>query len=147
MQDPVEDAPIQENVPEAPSEEKIETQKKRGRPAGSKDRVPRKKKVIVEEPITPIETPIETPPEEPKPDATAPKRQSKPRAKREVVEVPQANGEIEEVNHREGPEHSPPSPRSAYAEASRLIFQLQHVKQNTRRSHLSDMYTKRLIAM
>ena len=55
MQDPVEDAPIQENVPEAPSEEKIEAQKKRGRPVGSKDRVTRKKKVIVEEPIAPVE--------------------------------------------------------------------------------------------
>ena len=130
MQDPVEDAPIQENVPEAPSEEKIEAQKKRGRPVGSKDRVTRKKKVIVEEPIAPVEV-QETPPEEPKPK----KRQVKPRARKEV--------EVEEKAHAE----QLPSPRTTLAEASRMILQLQHMKQNTRRSHIADVYTRRLLAM
>ena len=136
MQDPVEDAPIQENVPEAPSEEKIEAQKKRGRPVGSKDRVTRKKKVIVEEPIAPVEV-QETPPEEPKPK----KRQVKPRARKEV-EVSKAN-RVEEKAHAE---HLP-SPRTTLAEASRMILQLQHMKQNTRRSHIADVYTRRLLAM
>ena len=41
----------------------------------------------------------------------------------------------------------PPSPRDLYKEASRLIFTLQHTKNDARRSRLQEQYTKGLLAL
>lgn len=101
---------------------------KRGRPAGSKDKEPRKRKVkIVEEAIA------ETP--DPKPES--PKE-----VKIEKVKPSQPSLENEPI-----PPPKPISPRQMYENAQQLILQLHSAKQQARRSTLADLYAKKLVFM
>ena len=88
--------------------------KKTGRPSGSKDKLPRKKKIqIVEEQIALREAPA-------------------------AVEAPIHVQEEPRI------EYEPPSPRSTLREASRHILELQRLKISTRKSYLESTYTKGL---
>ena len=101
--------------------------KKRGRPAGAKDRAPRKKKVdIIEEPIA---EPTVEPIVEPVPQKA--KKASLPRLdadfeKNEIVLPP------------------PPSPRTVLREASRHILELKRLEGSSRRANLYEMYSRNL---
>ena len=107
--DPVPDI---ENVPEP---------KKRGRPAGAKDRAPRKKTIkIVEEPIAQPEEPREEPPQEPA-QPSQPSQPSQP----QPVQAPE-----------------PPSPRTLHRQAAELILHMNNQRNEARRANLRDMYTK-----
>jgi len=130
----VEDPPVQESPQETQSEapqEPVEpaTQKRgRGRPAGAKDKAPRARKPrIVEQPLEPEPAPA--------PVVEAPTPAPKPRVQK--VQAPPPEPPIV-------PE--PPSPRSQQREAARLIFHLQHQKNESRRATLRDMYTKDLLS-
>ena len=101
--------------------------KKPGRPAGAKDRAPRKKKVdIIEEPIA---EPTVEPIVEPVPQKA--KKASLPRLdadfeKNEIVLPP------------------PPSPRTVLREASRHILELKRLESSSRRANLYEMYSRNL---
>ena len=119
--------PIEEKVAASPIE--APEPKKKGRPAGSKDRAPRKKKLtIVEEPIGP-----EPPPEvvQPKPKAQ-PKQQALP---------------LSTLTFEEPAVEEPPSPRTIMREASKTLMQLKHLSDTARKTHLGEMYTKKLHAI
>ena len=109
--------------------------KKRGRPIGAKDRAPRVKKAIVI-----VEEPLQVPePEKPE------KPEKKPRVKKARPPTPSESESEEVPTPPVAPD--PPSPRDLYKEASRLIFTLQHTKNDARRSRLQDQYTKGLLAL
>jgi hypothetical protein len=91
--------------------------KRRGRPAGSKDTAPRKKKVVIKsEPIVP-ESPPE--PEAAKPEAPPPPPPS--------------------------PEEDPPSPRTMLRETSKHLVHLRGLVHQSRKTQVASAYTSRLL--
>ena len=117
--------------PEPPKPEAPEPKSKGGRPAGAKDKAPRKKKiVIVEEPISKAPPEIEEAPPPPKPVKEAVKPVS-------VKETPR---------HVEAPEPEPPSPRSILRESARHMLDLKRLNDSARKTHLQNTYTRRLAA-
>ena len=115
---------IEKNSPvvEAPA-----AKSKGGRPAGAKDKAPRKKKiVIVEEPIA--KAPVEI--EKPKPPPTPVKEP----VRREVqFEEPVAQEE-------------PPSPRTIIRQSANHMLELKRLNDAARKNHLQNAYTRRLAA-
>ena len=102
---------IEETVAKTESEEK-----KKGRPAGAKDKAPRKKKIVIVE--DPIHVPV----------------QMEPRRKtEEPPEVP-----------RPVPEPEPPSPRTMYRAATRHVMHAQNQKIDARRTQIQQTYTQKL---
>ena len=102
---------IEEMVAKTESEEK-----KKGRPAGAKDKAPRKKKIVI------VEEPIHVPvPREPR------------RKTEEPPEVP-----------RPVPEPEPPSPRTMYRAATRHVMHAQNQKIDARRTQIQQTYTQKL---
>jgi hypothetical protein len=103
--------------------------KKKGRPAGAKDKAPRAKKprvVVVEEPL---ESPAKTQTQPPADLPAAP------------LETPRTGGRTVQV----APEiHEPPSPRTVMREASRHILELKRLESSARRTHLGELYGSRL---
>ena len=110
--------------------------KKRGRPAGAKDKAPRVKKtvVIVEEPLLAPE-PEKKPPRVKKARPPPPPESESEEESSEVATPPVAQA------------HEPPTPRDMYKEASNMIFKLQYTKNDARRSRLQEQYTKGLLAL
>ena len=127
---------IEDNPAESPAAEPAESAaKKRGRPKGAADKAPRapkKKAVVVEEPIH------KEPEKPPEPEKTPekPKRTRAPRPKTEAVATPPTPTEAREPD--------PPSPRTTLRDAAHHILQLQSLRANTRRTHLADAYTRNL---
>ena len=109
-----------ENEPEEPvqAEEPQPEPKKRGRPAGAKDRAPRKKIKIVAEPLAP--------PEEPEPSEP-----SQPSQPSQLEQAPE-------------PMPEPPRPRTLHRQAAELILHLNNQRSEARRAQMRDMYTKNL---
>jgi hypothetical protein len=108
---------------QAPSEEAIAEPKKRGRPAGAKDRAPRKPRErtrIIEEPPTP-------PPPPPAPPKAA--RAAKPMEER--VEPPAR-------------EPTPMSPRTMFRVASDHIASLHTERESARRAYWQDAIARSL---
>ena len=102
--------------------------KKRGRPAGAKDKAPRKKKLtIVEEPIV----------SEPAPEVVQPKPKAQPKPKQQ--ELP-----VSTVTFEEPVVEEPPSPRTIMRDASRTLMQLKHLSDTARKTHLGELYTQKL---
>ena len=97
---------------------------KRGRPAGSKDRAPRRK-VNVE----PIPAPVEE--EEP---PTPP-----PVAKPKAAPTPQRV-----AREPKPPSPEPPSPRTLYRETSAHLVSLRDLMHDQRRAKVADRYTSKL---
>jgi hypothetical protein len=109
--------PVVENPPK----------KKGGRPAGSKDKAPRRKK-IVEEPIVqelPKPEPVQPPKAEPQPKAE-PKAEPQPRA-------PPSN-----------PEPEPLTPRSLLRVSANHMLEAKRLAAAARKAHLGSAYTSRL---
>ena len=101
---------IEETVAKTESEEK-----KKGRPAGAKDKAPRKKNIVI------VEEPIHVPvPREPR------------QKKEDTPEVPKA------------PEPEPPSPRTIYRAATRHVMHAQNQKIDARRTQIQQTYTQKL---
>ena len=106
-----------ENEPEEPVQAEPQP-KKRGRPAGAKDRAPRRKIKIVAEPLAP--------PEEPEPSEP-----SQPSQPSQLEQAPE-------------PVPEPPSPRTLHRQAAELILHLNNQRSEARRAQMRDMYTKNL---
>ena len=97
---------------------------KRGRPAGSKDRAPRRK-VKVE----PIPAPVEEEPPTPPPQPAA-----KPKAAQRVV------------RETRPPSPEPASPRTLFRQTSEHLVNLRDVMNNQKRASAAERYTSRLHA-
>ena len=113
---------VEKNSPivEAPA-----AKSKGGRPAGAKDKAPRKKKiVIVEEPVAKAS-----------PEVLPPK----------PVEESVKPAPVEDIKHVE-PElvTNLPSPRSVIRESARHMLELKRLNDTARKSHLQNAYTRRL---
>ena len=114
-----------ETIPPKSAQESIEAPApKRGRPAGSKDRAPRRK-VKVE----PIPTPVEEEPPTPPPQPAA-----KPKAAQRVVrETRPASPD-------------PPSPRTLFRQTSAQLLNLRDVMNSRKRASAAERYTSHLHA-
>ena len=104
--------------------------KKKGRPAGAKDKAPRAKKprvVVVEEPV---------------------ESQTRSAAKAAPRDIPAPTKHVEKQNVNVAPEvhepYAPPSPRRILQEASRSILELKRLESSARRTHLGEMFGSRL---
>ncbi len=97
---------------------------KGGRPAGSKDKAPRRKK-IVEEPIVKELPKAEPAPPKAEPEPAEPTAEPKPEPK---------------------PEPEPMSPRSLIRESAKHMLELKRLNDSARKSHLQSAYTRRLVA-
>jgi hypothetical protein len=120
---PENEATIAEKAPD--NEPPAPEPKKRGRPAGAKDKAPRKPRTrIIEEPPTP-------PPPPPAPPAAPPKaaRAAKPR---------------EERPEPKAPEPAEMSPRTMFRVASAHIASLQSERENARRQYWQDAIARTL---
>ena len=118
---------LDENVVEnsTPEAAPVLAPKKMGRPAGAKDRAPRKKKItIVEEPLAVAVTE----PERAEPPKTAPPQKQTAPPPSPVVEL--------------APE--PPSPRTVLREASRNILELKRLEGSVRKTKLREIYSRGL---
>ena len=150
---------IEDNPAESPAAEPAESAaKKRGRPKGAADKAPRapkKKAVVVEEPIhkEPEKPPEpEKTPEKPKRTrAPRPKTEAAPQASQPSRGRPSSSGsssgnlpEEARPTPTEAREPDPPSPRTTLRDAAHHILQLQSLRANTRRTHLADAYTRNL---
>ena len=120
--DILENAPENEEIQSEPvasepvaSEPAQPEPKKRGRPAGAKDKAPRKKIKIVAEPLAPHEEEVSEEPEQPS----------------------QPSQSLQ-------PEPVPPSPRTLHRQAAELILHLNNQRSEARRAQMRDMYTKNL---
>ena len=113
--------------PESTPQVLEEPPKKRGgRPAGSKDKAPRRRK-IVEEPIV-----TEPPKSEPTPaPKTEPERKPEPKAEPKPEPKPE-------------PAPEPLSPGSLLRESARHMLELKRLNDSARKSHLQSIYTRRL---
>lgn len=133
MPQEVESTPVEvETIPQQPetTPEKAEEPlpKRRGRPKGAADKQPRRKKVIVVEPLAPG-----TPPA---PAAAESRERSSPSL---AAPAPAPSPEIE-------PEE-PMSPRTVLRAASHHILEMRRLEQSARKSHLHDMYSRNLRAL
>ena len=114
-----------ETIPPKSAPESIEAPApKRGRPAGSKDRAPRRK-VKVE----PIPAPVEEEPPTPPPQPAA-----KPKAAQRVV------------RETRPPSPEPASPRTLFRQTSEHLVNLRDVMNNQKRASAAERYTSRLHA-
>ena len=133
--EPIVDIVAEKEEPAAPVvEEKPPEPKKKGRPAGAKDRAPRKKKITI------VEEPLEVVPDPPEPVEPAPKARAKaaPKAPPEEPPTPLPR------HHVSFEEPAPQSPRTMLREASKHILNLRTLADQARRAHLQDIYTKKL---
>ena len=124
-----------ENVEKTAEKSEEVAPKKKGRPAGAKDKAPRAKKprvVVVEEPLE--APPVKKQTESSQPPAILPAAPLEtPRAGRTVQVAPEIH---------EPP--APPSPRTVMREASRHILELKRLESSARRTHLGELYGSRL---
>ena len=112
----------------APIVEAPAANSKGGRPAGAKDKAPRKKKiVIVEEPIAKAPVEIEKPKPQPEP--------VKEPVRREVQFQEPARAQEE-----------PPSPRTIIRQSANHMLELKRLNDTARKNHLQNAYTRRLAA-
>ena len=119
--------------PEAPA-----APKKKGRPAGAKDKTPRKKKggVLVEYIQQSTETasgPSAQPAQESSPS---------PRSSMEIKGTPSVPKPVREPP----PTPEPPSPRTTLRESARHMLELRRLNDAARKTHLGNAYTRRLAA-
>jgi len=124
---------------EAPAEERTPPEalpepKKKGRPAGAKDKTPRKKKItVVAEYIQPSL----------KIEEAAPAQPAEPKRRVEIEEAPPAR---ETALEPPPPSPEPPSPRTTLRESARHMLELRRLNTAARKSHLGNAYTQRLAA-
>ena len=124
--------------------------KRRGRPAGSKDKAPRKKKIVVVEedvsepqalpqaPALPPPEPSALPPVEPSTHTDVKPSKTKPKAIQSRKEKPQPEPE---------PAPEPLSPATIMREASHHILKLKSISAQARKDHIYQTYTAKLHAI
>ena len=129
---------VVENAPENAAEIEAANSKRRGRPAGSKDKAPRKKKIVVVE--AEVSEPVVPPEEEPKPPPKASPKTPKPSSKKAASSVePEPSADVQQIE--------PLSPNTIVREASRHILKLKSISAQARRDHIFQTYTAKLHAI
>ena len=123
-----------ENVEKTVEKSEEVAPKKKGRPAGAKDKAPRKKPrvVVVEEPL---EAPVKKQTASSQPPADLPAA---------PLETHRAGGPTVQVAPEIHEPPAPPSPRTVMREASRHILELKRLESSARRTHLGELYGSRL---
>ena len=124
-----------ENVEKTVEKSEEAAPKKKGRPAGAKDKAPRAKKprvVVVEEPL---EAPVKKQTVSSQPPADLPAA---------PLETPRTGGRTVQVAPEIHEPPAPPSPRTVMREASRHILELKRLESSARRTHLGELYGSRL---
>ena len=119
---------VDENVAEhvTPEAAPVLAPKKMGRPAGAKDQAPRKKKItIVEERLAIPEPPPQ--PERAEPPKMVPSQKQIASPPRPMVVA-----------------YEPPSPRTILREATHHILELKRLESSTRKTNLSEIYSRGL---
>ena len=129
-----------ENVEKTVEKSEEAAPKKKGRPAGAKDKAPRAKKprvVVVEELL---EVPVKTQ------SAGGQTVSSQPPADLPAAprETPRTGGRTVQVAPEIHEPPAPPSPRTVMREASRHILELKRLESSARRTHLGELYAGRL---
>jgi hypothetical protein len=140
-----------ENAAENEAVNEAVNSKRRGRPAGSKDKAPRKKKVVVveaevSEPMAPpedVEQHKPPPKQSPKPSKPSPK--PSPNAQPSVEPEPSAQPSAQPSADFQQLE--PLSPNTIVREASRHILKLKSISAQARRDHIFQTYTAKLHAI
>jgi hypothetical protein len=123
------EAVIEKREPSSqPAEPAVEkpAKNKGGRPAGSKDKAPRRKKIV--------EVPIVKEPPKPEPAQTTPTPEPEPK--------PQPQPEAKPAD----PTPEPLSPRALLRESARHMLELKRLNDSARKTHLQSAYTRRLAA-
>ena len=110
---------------------------KGGRPAGSKDKAPRKKKVVVVAEDLP-ESRAEPEKRAPAKSVTAASSSSAPAPAPEPVQAP------EPVRAPEPVHEEPPSPRAIIRQSANHMLELKRLNDAARKTHLQNAYTRRL---
>ena len=125
-----------ENVEKTVEKSEEAAPKKKGRPAGAKDKAPRAKKprVVV------VEEPLEAPPVKKQTESSQPPA-SLPAA---PLETHRVGGQTAHVAPEVYEPPAPPSPRKVMREASRHILELKRLESSARRTHLGELYGSRL---
>ena len=106
--------------------------KKRGRPKGSPDKAPRKKKTVI------IVEPISSEIEEAAPAPTPPEP-TKARPAKRAPEIEEGLASVEQVREQH-------SPRSLYREAARHVLYSRGQQLDERRNTLRQMFASKLVA-
>ena len=111
--------------------------KKGGRPAGAKDKAPRKKKVVVVVQELP-ESRAEPEKRAPAKSVTAASSSAAPAPPPEPVRAPEPTREPEPVHNE------PPSPRAIIRQSADHMLALKRLNMRARKDHLSSAYTRGL---
>ena len=122
--------------PQEPAKTEPAAKSKGGRPAGAKDKAPRKKKVVIVEEDVP-ESRTEHEKRSSAKSNTAASSSSAPSP--EPVQTP------EPVRAPE-PVREPPSPRSIMRQSANHMLELKRLNDAARKTHLQSTYTRRLAA-
>ena len=130
----------------------VAEKKQRGRPKGSTDKIPRKRTVIREEPVTPVE--VEPAPAlidtAPVPPAIAAIAAAEPKKKRRIIKgsaIPTSEGvTMESIRLVQNivAERPPLSPRSLLRQAGETIYALQTQRDGARREYWAQQIAKSL---
>ena len=122
--------------PQEPAKTEPAAKSKGGRPAGAKDKAPRKKQVVIVE--------EEVPQTRAKHEKTAPTK---------TVDTPQpsaaptsATAPTPEPARASEPAREPPSPRSIMRQSANHMLELKRLNDAARKTHLQSTYTRRLAA-
>ena len=131
-----------EKAPENEAVNEAVNSKRRGRPAGSKDKAPRKNNIVVveaevSEPVVPPEEEPKPPPKPPKPSPK--KAQSSVGPESEEQPSTQPSADFQQIE--------PLSPNTIVREASRHILKLKSISAQARRDHIYQTYTAKLHAI
>ena len=137
-----------ENAPDNAAENEAVNEaansKRWGRPAGSKDKAPRKKKIVVVE--AEVSEPVVPPEEEPKPPPKASPKTPKPPSKKAASSV-EPEEQPSAQPSADSQQIEPLRPNTIVREASRHILKLKSISAQARRDHIFQTYTSKLHAI
>ena len=105
-----------------------------GRPLGSRDKVPRRTRVLIRE----------EEPREPSPEPPAPKRASKPYGSCTVRIAGQQEAPVRRTEPAPNEFPAPPSPRTLFRQASETMAALQTQRESARRAYWHDAISRTL---
>ena len=131
--------PITEAVePQEPAKTEPAAKSKGGRPAGAKDKAPRKKKVVIVTEDVP-ETRTKHEKRAPTASDTATPTVAAPAPEPEPVRAP-----VREEPVRAPVREEPPSPRSIIRQSANHMLELKRLTMQARKNHLGSAYTRGL---
>ena len=139
----VENTPSTTPVAEPQEAAKTEPQKsKGGRPAGAKDKAPRKKKVVIVEEEVP-QTRAKHEKTAPTKTVDAPQQSAAPTSATAPTPEPASAPEPARASE---PAREPPCPRSIMRQSANHMLELKRLNDAARKTHLQSTYTRRLAA-